>query len=925
MPPALDRLLASPSALRLLRSLVRAPEFTSNATRRCCCKAPRRAYSSGQDPTPRVKWPHWSDNSQRKLYHPSHGSNEGAEEQDQVVQWAQELMLQERLHRLNGIRDVWDANNTLSLPTEDTPDAEFLWGTFLKHSDLVLPVISHAAYMQRKTGAVYPHLYELCMGHWLVKEKYVEDALEYHRVIKRKLKPQKLPLRQLARRLAMQHCPPRAYEVFMHIYIHSNEKDVYDEVIPAFLARGRVALAMEWHALCLSRGDLPSPKVASNPWIQKLPGSPTDLSPAEAEVVAAVARAKSAKSEMNHQLLRRLQGRDIAPVRFDDATCARMFATRAFPPDTVIKGIAMIGVNEIGPLAVRTMAARAEQAELPRLFEELKTAGIALQGCVFSLALEKFAMEKNWSLVRSMLDSDQHPDVYGDRKLQRRLLDFYLQEQDWAQAHRTLAILSLFHNDSSTAAWNILLQARIKDFDPLDPLHVLQTLETMGVHGVLLNSESIAAIMALLRPRQRGHKPGRSTRGGFDDLRFVMRAYTYILERGIGRIHPCSWWEVIRRFGMLGRLRELRRLLFWLLCWYAPRNGTKFDRLPKPASLDAATEKLRAAYPYPQAYSTSYFFFSPYISRVGSIHHPVRQLFPPSLQQGIVVWGFRAGLLPNASLEQSMLPPALAKLHYRARLLRKGILQRLEWSSGLRMLVKLRDMGVDVHRHTVTKALQMMLITLFGRGRSNKKENRVMAINNTIPYVVYVREINRIWGTPLFREPQLYGKSRMHGLMWHPRFARTWGHHRRIFLRIAEVIPEWEGQDELEERKLPRTYPWDLLSGAASTQQKVPERGGVAENENGQPHKQEEETVAEELLRLFNVQSEAMSAKVHPVSAPNRPKCAPAAKSAGRRRPFGRGRTRATSKELMASEPSTLRQSSGMDELVRASDREARR
>jgi hypothetical protein len=431
-------------------------------------------------------------------------------------------------------------------------------------------------------------------------------------------------------------------------------------------------------------------------------------------------------------------------------------------------------------MATRTLPVQ----ELPDRFEDLRAAGIALQGCVFSLALEKFAMEHNWQLVHSMIDSDQHPDVFGDAQVQRDLLEYYLDQGDHVQAQRTLAILTLFHNDSTQESWNLLLQVNIKR---TGPQHVMEVLRDMRIRGVMLTPESIMAIKKLLRRRQIGRKPAATHSRRFDDLRFVTRVFIMILESGLGVISPPQWREIIRRFGMLGRFRELRRLLLWLLCWYAPRSSLQFATLPKSPFLDSATTKLRAAHPE----QSHYFYFSSKVTQRETPLHPVRQLFGPSLQQAIIVWGFRAGILPNAHWEQSIFGPTLGKKHYRRRLLQHKILKRQEWSIGLRTLVQLRDLGVFVHYHTVLKALQMQLVVMFGWGRSNKRENRIVEAANTLPFATYVHEVNKIWGSPLLTEPQRFGNGMIHDHMWHPRMRRKT--NRRTCIHLAEILgPRWQ-------------------------------------------------------------------------------------------------------------------------------------
>ncbi|KAH7361152.1 hypothetical protein BKA66DRAFT_471431 [Pyrenochaeta sp. MPI-SDFR-AT-0127] len=818
MPPALDRLLASPSALRLLRLIVTTPELPaacSTAARCCNSITSRRSYSNNR--TYKQKWRRWQDAQEEivsrdkvrrlleaedttgnrvvKLDVPLLGTLSEGKGKGDDASWAATLAHRERLQRLRGVKSTWREcrQRGYRLPIDDTPDAEFLWATFIKHPELVVNVIDHAAETLHETGKTYPRLYELVMSAWLLREP--RHALEYHHKMLVKLNLRKLPLRDLAI-LGRSTFRPPAYEALMDIYRNSNERDLYDEIIPALIERGNTRMARRWHMLCTFRNDMPSESVARHPLVNVFMAEASTISATEVHFEMKKTSKKRGQpiGAYNKELMQRLLGRDTAPVRFEDSFCARMFATRSFPPGSIIQGLAMVGVNEIGPQAVLAMALRTRPVEdLPTRFEELKSAGISLQGCVFSIALEKFAMEQRWRLVRSMLETDQHPDVFGDAEVQRALLEHYLDREDFVQAQRTLAILSLFHNDSSAASWNMLLQIYIKRSGPQ---HVMEVLQDMRTQGVMVSLESIIAIKGLLRHRRPGHKPGRSTHGKFDDLRFVTRIYISILESGTGAIFPSMWREIICRFGMLGRFRELRRLLLWLLSWYAPRSNVQFVGLPESPFRQTALKKLRATYPE----TNHYFHFPAMVTQNQNPYHPLRRLFQPSLQQALIVWGFRAGLLANAGLEQSMLGSTLGKKHYRRRLLQRRILNRLDWSIGLRTVVQLRDLGVNVHHHTVLKALQMQFIVMFGRGRSKKKENRLMEKANTIPYAVYVNEVNRIWGSELLKEPQSSGTDMLHEQMWHPRLRRK--PHRPASINLGKTqrlgVQKRPGRKEVE-------------------------------------------------------------------------------------------------------------------------------
>lgn len=700
-----------------------------------------------------------------------------------AAKWAALLSRRERRNGHQGIMAVWKLRQQAqyNLPIDETTHNEYLWGTFVKHSELVQEVVDHAAELTRESKQTYPRLYSLIMVHWLPRD--VKKALEYHHLMLSKLELKTIPVKEVVR-AGRSTFQPAAFEVLLDAYRATEPQALYDEVVPPLIGGGHIAMARRWHNLCSFKGDLPSEDIARHPVVRVFTAEMSGLS----KRTEAPKHSTKGDARYNGELMRRLLGRDTAPVRFEDSFCARMFATKTFPPASVIKGLAMVGVNEIGPLAVQAMAARTEPLQtLPQMFEELRAHGIALQGCVYSLAMEKFANEQNWDLISSMLQSDQHPDVFGDVKVQRELLNFYLDRDDHAQVQRTLAILTLFHNDSSRESWNLLLQSHILRSGPL---HVTKVLQDMRVLGVMVNIESIAAIKSLLRHRRKGHPPTRPVNREFDDLRFVARIFMTILEFGLGDVSPLVWREIIRRFGMTGRFRELRRLLLWLLSWYAPRSSYQFTKLPASPLRERALERLRTTFPR----GHHFWNFPTTTLQNESKNHPVRELFPPSLIQALIIWGFRAGLLPNAPLEQSLYGPTLAKKHYRRRLLRQKILQRSTWSIGLRTVVLLRDLGVNVHYHTVSKALQAQFVVLFGHGKSHKIENRIMEEVNPLPYSHYVREVNKHWGSPLFREPSLFHRGMIHDHMWHPRMRRRVD--RRTSINLDEILgPGWQDDD----------------------------------------------------------------------------------------------------------------------------------
>ncbi|OAG03123.1 uncharacterized protein CC84DRAFT_1166874 [Paraphaeosphaeria sporulosa] len=807
MPPALDRLLASPSALRLLRTLATAhapPTAWLHAAECVACICPRRSYATGPPDDEGPRWRRWKEQEDLrrhvkenlKVFRQRRHEPERVESVQELVQRLQEAV---RSQGRDEILKEWILRTRIGfeLPTDDTREAEVLWGTFIKDPRVVVELLAYAADLRKRTGHVYPRLYELCIAHWLPKPMHHRQALAYHQFMRRELQLDQLPLQHLVR-ILKRRLQPAMYDTLLEIYKDSSETNLYDEVVPRL--RRFPAWALAWHAACILKGDLPSPDVAATPMVRSFIAHNATSSIPEVRKNAAVAGSLGLDDKMDQALLRRLRGQDTAPVRFEDSFCARMFATRAVPPESVIRGLALVGVNEIGPLAVRAMASRTDPiSELSQRFEELRASGIALQGCVFSLALESFAEQKQHLLVQSMLESDQHPEVYDNAKLQTELLNHYLEQHDWNQAHRTLAILSLFHQQRATRAWNLLLQSYS---ERRSPSGIVQTLQSMAQCKIAVESTSLVKLKTDLLPsRHRGHHPGR--RSGrpavtsdrprtFDDLRFVARVYLFILERDMAYIHPLNWREILRRFGMAYRLRELRRLVQWLCCWYTPRGEELLSTVREPVFLNPAIKRSRSLL------SARVIESRPLATghqMKGQMHrnHPLRLLFPDSFKQALVVWGFRAGLLSNATVEQSLLTGSKdlgreGKKRHRRALRQAHMVQRLSWDSGLKMLTELRDLGLHVSSSPVVTALKVVFVNLFGRGRSRKIHNRMMEAANKTRYEEYVRRVNEIWGRPLLVEPRMYGRSNSHSLMWHPRFDRVVP--RRSHLKLQEIVSD---------------------------------------------------------------------------------------------------------------------------------------
>jgi hypothetical protein len=190
MPPALDRLLASPSALRLLRSIVNGSDIPAACSPSIFCA---HTICTRNHSTDRVKqhWRRWKENAKdarsrdriRELLESDETPiKTGIEEQPAALEdgqdtllnstkarkatksnaerWAGSLYRRERYHGQRGIMEIWNLRRHAQsyLPADNTLHAEYLWGTFIKHPKLVEQVIDHAAELLKETKQTYLRL-----------------------------------------------------------------------------------------------------------------------------------------------------------------------------------------------------------------------------------------------------------------------------------------------------------------------------------------------------------------------------------------------------------------------------------------------------------------------------------------------------------------------------------------------------------------------------------------------------------------------------------------------------------------------------------------------------------------------------------------------------------------------------------------------
>ncbi|KAL8754003.1 MAG: hypothetical protein Q9184_005251 [Pyrenodesmia sp. 2 TL-2023] len=635
---------------------------------------------------------------------------------------------------VEGIRLIW---RTLLKTEPELPTggklADELWKHFLdlgfEDPVILREILTYAQRQKDLHGRTWPKLYATVLKYYLrVRPNEVES---WHRRLYKQFPPTNKQFRQLV--LLALH-DEKLRQTCLKIHASFPHIHIYDWAISLLCREGLYATAVKWHEKLIRRGDCPSDATKAEPvlhylWVHHERSRLTENTRlmVEAGVSFAAYRDKGVKIPSfisRDVLMPPLETVDEVPKKkLSDEFCARLFATKVFSTDTVIASLVFLGAEEIGPQALREMAIREldhrpyHQAIQARL-KQLKQNGIAVGNSTFSIVVRRFAARGEDDLLRSVISCDLHSDTFEDEELQESLLLRYKEQGDTIAYSRTITVLLTKLPEgqlAETYRWNYILRSCCTR-DRGDLPGVMKSIEKMRELELPVESKSILHMRReLLSSRQPGCRP-LSTK----DLDLIIRVWQCSLRSGVF-IAPISWSEILRRLGMSGRLRAFEDLALWLANWYSSQGFREFQWSMSGRRHQGEGE-----------------FHHPLMSvdlKPSHPHHPLQTLFPPSLQQGIVAWGFQP-TDPSLSMEQ----------------------EDRGWTWGISFLRTLRSThNVRISTPVVKKALKMRLLTLFGQeGRSRRKINHVNIQFSEANVISFLEKAKEIWGKDLITREEVF-------------------------------------------------------------------------------------------------------------------------------------------------------------------------
>ena len=624
----------------------------------------------------------------------------------------------------------------LQLPTLDTV-ANQLWDLLIRAGvhdyRLLEEMFTYAMHLKQSTGRVWPGLYFGLVSIALKKDP--DTAFSWHLKLRNTFPPllgdyQKLFKLSLdwnssahLRRLYRDKPLPGMYRT---VIWHLCKSQMYDE-------------ALKWHDLLFDAKDFPARATDIKPLLdhlaysvdgRRLESIVTSLTEAKVGVSNMVETFVRRNPAISREIMNRKLGEihGVGPKHLSDSFCARLFATRLFSVNTIISGIRMMAVETIGPLSMREIAIRddCDPGTICHHTDGLKNAGISLGGSVFCHLVRSLALENKRGILKSIIDSDLHPDTFADYDLQERLLAQYYEENHLMNIERTLAIFTagLQLESLQMVRTNLLLRCLVT----LGRRErVFAMLEQMKLMGIPVSARSSRHLRVCWLSRRQVGRGAEQTH----ELGILIKASRMTMQSG--RFVPIiAWREALRRLGMAGRLIEFANLAFWLVDWYS-----------SPAAKAALSKQILSSGHGGQALTESH--VSPEKSLIRDRGRFLSTIFTTSAQHAIVAWGFQHFMRTSRNIRRLQQASKIEKI------------PRLQWQWGLRLLYELRERGVPIRKSQVARICRHRLNTLFGLGLSNRKINRRARSElrtSTLDFHterVYIRKMEEIWGKDLFR------------------------------------------------------------------------------------------------------------------------------------------------------------------------------
>ena len=639
--------------------------------------------------------------------------------QENAQLWVEILRFRQRIDGFAGVSDVWQGMRMrgVDLPVEG-PEADVMWTTFTRsciiagekpqRKRLLWEVFEHAKELKARKGLQYSGLYKSIIGRCF--RVRLQDVAMWHDRLNLAGLVRPKDVASVAVDVHRGIMPRSAFGTWTQLQHIGDGMHLYDIAIGEVSRLEDSQVTLRWHKWLVRHGHFPSTEMLTTLGVQKLFDLDQNRSlpmlrpetSRDTETTAHTGTSKAKLPRLTRESMNTIVGdvHGIQPKEISDSFCAKLFATRAFSLDLVIKGLSFLGIERLGPLTVREMTVRTgTPAEFLSKLADLNKLGVSLGKSVFAQLVSKAACSGDDLLWNALLENDQHPDVYEDARTQEALLMSFLQQQKLAQAHVALAALSLTHSGAHHRGWNSVLQYYVVNREyPL----VLNAVRSMQSQDLPLTLHSLALLRRYLIPERRpGKRPVQSQKVQTIDTLALIRSACFHTA-GMGHFIPVNLWEeLLKRYGMTHRWAATESLVLWL-----------FDHYCKPRP--------------PQGQGLIvYRYLGRHLVQQRALK--LRSIFGPVMLRALFTWGFRSA--------DNLDPPGPDAEQRSCE----------KWARGLSLLHRLHQRNLFDVLSEARTAFQQRMWILFGAGVSKVGMNNHARLINRISLVHYINHANELW------------------------------------------------------------------------------------------------------------------------------------------------------------------------------------
>ncbi|KAJ8120288.1 hypothetical protein O1611_g10405 [Lasiodiplodia mahajangana] len=276
----------------------------------------------------------------------------------------------------------------------------------------------------------------------------------------------------------------------------SPKKDLYNTLLPYLFDLGESNLARQWRGVFIRHGEAPLTPAPVRPFLRFMACYYPHESLTHEEQIAlnSPLKLENEKPELSREFINRVHGKTfgISVKSFNDRLGARWFASSWVSLDAAISTISALGVEQIGPLSLQSIALRAGGSkDLFHRISQLREHGISVIDSNYFQTILYLARQHDDELLRDLLQSDLHPDVFDDLNLQTRLINSSTNKADWRTLRLLLVSRLVVSQRSARRAANTVLRIR---FLRRDQDGVLQILRDMKASNIPLNVEVASLI-----------------------------------------------------------------------------------------------------------------------------------------------------------------------------------------------------------------------------------------------------------------------------------------------------------------------------------------------------------------------------------------------------------------------------------------------